>query len=262
MSLALVTGASAGIGREFSKQLAARNITPVLVSRTREKLERLKAEIESEHGVSPVVVPMDLSVPGSADALYEECERLGLEIDILINNAGVGMFGQSVKQESAKIESMLILNIASLTTLSARFASKMIEKGGGRILNVGSFAGDQPTPYFASYAASKRYVHDFSLALRRELQNSGVDVTCLVPGFVNTGFDDRAGIENRRYRALSMRGSLPACKVAEIGLRAMFGGRARVTAGIMNKFLVFISALIPPRVKAAIIHAGVGWIIR
>lgn len=261
-STALVTGASSGIGKEFAKQLASRNILPVLASRNVEKLNGLKAEIEAEFGISAEVIPVDLSVPGSAGTLYEECETRGLDIDILINNAGVGMFGASMDQDPRTIEGMLTLNIVSLTTLSSRFAARMKEKGRGHILNVGSFAGNQPTPYFASYAASKRYVHDFSLALRRELKHTGVRVTCLVPGFVSTSFDANAGIGNPAYLKLSSRGSLPPAAVAKIGLRAMFKGKARVTAGIANKVLVFVVALIPSRPKAAIIHAGMGWIIR
>ncbi len=259
---ALITGASGGIGREFAKQLAAAHIKPVLASRDKEKLEDLRAEIEGDHHICAEVIPIDLSLPGAAGALYKECENRKLAIDILINNAGTGTFGESVTQDSEKIERMLLLNIAALTNLSSIFAAKMIERRSGHILNVGSIAGNQATPYFSSYAASKRYVHDFSLALRRELKGAGVTVTCLVPGFVSTAFDANAGISHPRYLAFSKRGSLPASKVARIGLQAMFKGKARVTAGMANKLLVVSSAIVPPRIKTAVIHSGVGWIIR
>lgn len=259
---ALITGASSGIGWEFSRQLAAARISPVLASRSKEKLDTLKSVIENDYRIEAEVIAIDLSLPGSADALFEECEKRALDIEILINNAGVGMFGASTGQESDKIERMLALNILSLTTLSGRFGAKMMTKGKGRILNVGSFAGNQATPYFASYAASKRYVHDFSTALRYELKRHGVTVTCLVPGFVSTAFDTNAGIANSRYLSFSKRSSLPPSQVARIGLNAMFKGKARVTAGIPNKLLGIAAALIPPRVKAAAILAGVEWIIR
>ncbi len=259
---ALVTGASSGIGREFAKQLAARNIRPVLTSRNLKKLEELRKEIESIYRITAEVIPIDLSVTGSADELIEECEKRNLDIDILINNAGVGMFGMSAEQESPKIESMLTLNVISLTTLSSRFAAKMKEKGGGYILNVGSLAGNQPTPLFSSYAASKGYVHNFSAALRRELKACGVKVTCLVPGYVGTNFDGNAGISNERYLALSRRGGQTPSKVARIGLRAMFRGRGRVTVGLANKLLAFFAGLIPSGVKAAFMHAGIRCIIR
>ena len=259
---ALVTGASSGIGREFSKQLAAQNVALVLTSRNEEKLTHLKVEIEQAYAHNAEIIPIDLSVPGNAISLYKECERRGLDIDILINNAGAGMFGESIAQDSVRIESLLILNMISLTTLSSKFAAKMKLKGSGHILNVGSFAGNQATPYFASYAASKRYVHDFSLALRAELKSAGVNVTCLVPGFVSTDFDSNAGIENSRYLSFSKRGALPASKVAEIGLKAMFRKKARVTAGVVNKAVAVVAGLIPPKVKAAVIRSGVGWISR
>lgn len=259
---ALVTGASAGVGREFSRQLAARGAELVLASRNREKLESLKAEIEAGHGISAEVIFVDLSVPGSGVFLYAECERRGLEVDILVNNAGQGMFGLSTDQEPATIEGLLALNMISLTTLSSMFGAKMRKKGGGHILNVGSFAGNQASPYFASYAASKRYVHDFTLALRRELKGAGVKVTCLVPGFIKTDFDANAGIGNAQYLSLSERGALTPSKVAKIGLSALFKGRAKVTAGAFNKAAGFAASLVPSRIKAALVYSGVKWIIR
>ncbi len=259
---ALVTGASSGVGREFSRQLAARGVDLVLASRNGEKLESLKTEIEAAHGISADVIPVDLSVPGNGAFLYAECEKRGLEIDILINNAGQGMFGLSVDQEPTNIEGLLTLNMVSLTTLSSLFAAKMREKGEGHILNVGSFAGNQATPYFASYSASKRYVHDFSLAFRREMKSAGVKVTCLVPGFIKTDFDANAGIGNARYLSLSERGALSPATVAKIGLAAMFRGRARVTAGAYNKVAVIFSSLVPPRIKAALVYRGIRLIAR
>ena len=259
---ALVTGASSGVGREFSRQLAAKGIDLVLASRNREKLESLKMEIVTAHRISADVIPADLSVQGSGLSLFTECENRRLEIDILINNAGQGMFGLSADQEPVNIEGLLTLNMTSLTTLSSLFGAKMRERGKGHILNVGSFAGNQATPYFASYSASKRYVHDFSLALRRELKKAGVNVTCLVPGFIKTDFDANAGIGNQRYLSLSEQGALPAATVARIGLKAMFRGRGRVTAGAVNKVAVLLAALVPPRIKAAVVYKGVGWIIR
>jgi uncharacterized protein len=259
---ALVTGASTGVGREFSRQLAARGMDLVLASRNREKLESLKTEVEASHGISAVVIPVDLSTPGSGATLFAECEKRGLEIDILINNAGQGMFGLSVDQEPATIEGLLTLNMIALTTLSSMFGARMREKGAGHILNIGSLAGNQATPYFASYSASKRYVHDFSLALRRELKSAGVKVTCLVPGFIKTNFDANAGIGNARYLSLSEQGALSPLLVAKTGLRAMFRGRARVTAGVANKVSAVIASLVPPRVKAALVYSGVKRIIR
>lgn len=259
---ALVTGASSGVGREFSRLLAARGIDLVLASRNREKLEKLKAELETDHSISADVIPVDLSVQGRGLFLFTECENRGHQIDILINNAGQGMFGLSTEQDTVNIEGLLTLNMVSLTSLSALFGAKMKERGNGHILNVGSFAGNQALPYFASYAASKRYVHDFTLALRRELKSDGVKVSCVVPGFIKTDFDANAGIGNTRYLALSEQGALPASAVAKIGLKTMFKGRGRVTAGAINKLAAIFGALVPARIKAALVYRGVGWIVR
>jgi short-subunit dehydrogenase len=159
------------------------------------------------------------------------------------------------------MERLLTLNILSLTSLSILFADQMKKRGSGRILNVGSFAGNQATPLFAPYAASKRYVHDFSLALRNELKSRGVSVTCLVPGFVSTDFDANAGIANSRYLSLSSAGSLTPAQVAKIGLKAMFSGRGRVTAGLFNKIGAALASPVPAKVKAAIIYRAVHRIV-
>ena len=140
---------------------------------------------------------------------------------------------------------MLSLNILSLTSLCGLFGGDMESRGSGRILNVGSLAGEFALPYFASYAASKSYVLGYSLALRAELRASGVSVSCLLPGYVRTGFDENAGIASPAYRAFSVRSGMDAARVARIGLRALGKNRPYAIAGSRNKIASCLAKLVP-----------------
>jgi short-subunit dehydrogenase len=253
---ALVTGASSGIGKEFARQLAQRGVDLVLSGRNRAALDALRAEIVSDHGIEAEVILADLSHPDGARVLFNDCDSRGLEITILVNNAGLGMFGESVEQDAARIEGLLMLNVVSLTTLTSLFGSKMKQRGGGYILNVGSMAGNQATPFFASYAASKGYVHQFTAALRRELAPHRVRVTCLKPGFVRTRFDYNALIDNPRYLKFSERGALPPATVAKAGLRGLFRNKGVIVAGAQNRLAAFFGALVPEGAKAAMIETA------
>ncbi len=254
---ALITGASSGIGTEFSRQLAAKGIPVVLTGRNLDRLNEIKSELKSAHGTDAPVISCDLARTGGARELYDECERRGIVVDILINNAGLGMFGESVQQDADRIEGLLALNVISLTTLSGLFGAKMKARGSGHILNLGSLGGNQATPYFASYAASKRYVHEYSLALRCELRGTGVHVSCLQPGFVKTNFDKNALIDNYRYLSVSEKGGLSAEQVARIGLRGMFRNQGTIVAGLMNNVTLFLGKLVPGPLKATAIKFGV-----
>lgn len=204
MKYALVTGASGGIGREFAVKLAAEGWAIILVGRNEGRLEAARASLSGANAAASVVLPCDLSTPGAAGRLYRACAERGLSVDLLVNNAGSGVFGDSLSLSPEAVEAMVNLNICALTNLCALFGRDMKARGSGRILNVGSFAGLNATPYFASYAASKSYVLDYTLALRAELSGSGVVVTCLLPGYVRTDFDDNAGIESEAYKKFAV----------------------------------------------------------
>lgn len=226
---ALVTGASSGIGREMARILAAQGCRLVLVSRKEDRLNELKRELETETGVEVTVIPADLSERDAAERVYGECMHHGIEVEILINNAGEGYYGDVADMEGERIERMLALDVAALTVLAARFGADMRERGHGRILNVGSVAGFAPLPGMAVYAAAKSYVRSFSLALREELRGSGVTVTCLAPGPTRSNFFTVAGLAQVRGRLMSAR------DVAESGIRGLFRGRAMVVPGILNR---------------------------
>lgn len=250
---ALITGASGGIGREFAMQLAGRGKACILVGRNSVSLSAVLAEFPEPARSQSVVLTSDLSLPGTATALHADCVEKGLVVDLLVNNAGVGLFGPSVDMDTAAVAAMIGLNITALTTLCQLFGSDMRARGGGHILNVGSFVGLNATPFFASYAATKSYVLNYSLALRAELAGSGVGVTCLLPGYVRTGFDEHAGIVNEAYQKFSKANSLAPDVVARIGLRAMDQRKASVIAGGRNRFAALLLGLLPRTAPPAII---------
>jgi len=232
--------------------LASEGWAIVLVGRNAAKLEAVRAGLKGPNAKASVVVPCDLSASGAAERLHAACSEKGLVVDLLVNNAGSGVFGACLDLAPAAIEAMVNLNINALTNLCALFGKDMKARGSGRILNVGSFAGLNATPYFASYAATKSYVLNYSLALRAELRSSGIGVTCLLPGYVRTDFDDNAGIENAKYKKFSNANSLGPDAVARIGLDALARGKAFVIAGARNRFAAFFFGLLPKTAAPAI----------
>jgi len=249
---ALVTGASGGIGREFAIQLAGRGKACILVGRNSGSLNAVLAELSEPARSQSVIMTSDLSVPGAAAGLHDACTKKRLVVDLLVNNAGSGIFGPSVDMDTAAVAAMIGLNVTALTSLCQLFGSDMRARGAGNILNVGSFAGLNATPFFASYAATKSYVLNYSLALRAELAGSGVGVTCLLPGYVRTGFDEHAGIVSEAYKKFSNANSLAPPVVARIGLRAMDRRKASVIAGGRNRFAALLFGLLPRTAPPAI----------
>jgi uncharacterized protein len=222
------------------------------VGRNTERLEETRRSLGPAAVEDSVAIKSDLSEPGAGIALHEYCRKKGYDVELLVNNAGAGLFGESSELPAEKIESMLGLNILSLTSLCALFGKDMKAKAGGRILNVGSLAGNFALPYFASYAASKSYVLSYSLALRAELRRSGVSVCCLLPGYVRTAFDGSAGISSPAYLAFSERSGMEASAVARSGLRALTRDKPYAIAGASNTISYFMSNLVPRSALPAI----------
>lgn len=253
---ALVTGASGGIGAEFARALSREGWRLVLAGRNAERLESVRAGLQGPRAKEAIALQADLSEPGAGERLHRACREGGLEVDLLVNNAGSGLLGQSADLPPAALEAMAALNVTALTVLSSLFGRDMRDRGSGRILNVGSFAGLNATPYFAAYAATKSYVLSFSLALRAELRPRGVGVTCLLPGYVRTNFDAAAGIRSARYLAFSERNAMDAADVARIGLRALARGRAWTVAGARNRLAAFLLGLLPRAAAPALMKAS------
>ncbi|CUH38462.1 Sulfoacetaldehyde reductase [Jannaschia seosinensis] len=217
--LALVTGASSGIGAEIARIHAARGGDLIVAARRQAELDALKVELEAEHDVSVTPVAADLGTSGGQSTVLAACE--GREVGILVNNAGFGGRGTFLERPLADDLAMIDLNIGALVTLCHALGQRMAERGSGRILNVGSTAGMMPGPLQATYFASKAFVNSFSQALDEELRERGVTVTLLAPGYVETGFAARADMEGI---PLTKSGK-DAASVARHGYDAMMAGR-------------------------------------
>jgi len=255
-TFSLVTGATSGIGLEMAKQLAARSHDLILVSRDSRKLQQAADAIKQSHpAVTIHTFAVDLATPGAARRVFEFTERLALQVDTLINNAGVGAYGEHVELDLEQLARMFQLNINALSELCALYGKQMKSRGSGRILNVASTAAYQPTPFIAAYGASKAFVLNYSEALAKELEDFGVTVSCLSPGPTDTGFFgdmDARGIANEHFEKSSRD---TAQHVARVGLRAMFSGRLSKIVGAGNYWLAW-SARIASRSMVASISKG------
>jgi short-subunit dehydrogenase len=241
---ALITGASAGLGYEFAKLFARDKYNLVLVARSGPKLVELAEELRQRHGVSVKTIPLDLGLPRAAQDLFEETQRAGLHVEILVNNAGYGKSGAfaaiALEEEYGQIQ----LNVTALTLLTKLYLGPMLERRSGKIMNVASTAAFQPGPLMAVYYATKAYVLSFSEAIADELRNSGVQVTCFCPGATLTEFQKRAETENSRlFKQLA---PMDAKTVAEDGYRALMAGKSLAISGFKN-WLVAESVRFAPR---------------
>ncbi|MEL6958920.1 MAG: SDR family oxidoreductase [Pseudomonadota bacterium] len=214
---ALITGASSGIGRELAIYHARRGGDLIITARREDALNALKAEIETDHDVSVHVVALDLGTDGGAEALIEAVEGLGIPVEVLINNAGFGGHGLHTERDIATEQAMIDLNVKALVTLTHHFAGKMVEQGGGKILQVGSTAGMMPGPLQAVYFATKAFVNSFSQAIDQELRDKGVTCTVLAPGYVETEFAQVADLEGTDL----VKSGATAKSVAKFGYDAM-----------------------------------------
>jgi short-subunit dehydrogenase len=246
--LALVTGASSGIGYHLALELARRAHDLLLVSRTAERLHDLADRCLHEFGAVARVIPENLSDPAAIERLEKQVE---LPVDVLVNNAGYGIYGSFHQGREADSLGMIDVNIRALTQLTQHFLPGMIHRGQGRILNVASTAAFQPGPGMAVYYATKAYVASFSQALSEELRHSGVTVTALCPGPTMSDFKRRAGLEGVR---LFEKHTMHPAEVAKVGVRGMLRGRRLVIPGLRNRFLAQLVRVAPRRLAAAAVR--------
>lgn len=224
--VALITGASAGLGVDFARQLSARGHRLVLVARRKDRLEALANELGNARAVAA-----DLSKAGAAAKLMADVDAAGEQVEILVNNAGFGLAGRLATQDSKRLRQMIDLNCGALTGLCRAVAPQMVERRSGAILNVASTAAFQPGPGMAVYFATKAYVLSFTEALHEELRRHGVKVTALCPGPTATEFGDVAGF-GRAIPKLVMAQSAP---VVRAGLEGLDRNKAVVVPGLLNK---------------------------
>lgn len=240
---ALVTGASSGFGSEFARGLAARGYDLILTARRVDRLQALQTELRAAHPArNCAILPADLAAAGSVTTLLAGCADLGRPIDVLINNAGFGMYGPFLDAPIERTLEMIDLNTRALTELTWRCARSMAARKSGRILLVSSIAAYQPSPGFAAYAATKAYVSALGLALHHELKGTGVSVTVVEPGTSPTEFGQVA--EHGRSLMHSM-GELSADTIAESALNALFNGQASIVPGWRNATMTTLSRFAP-----------------
>jgi short-subunit dehydrogenase len=221
---ALVTGASAGIGLELAREFARNGLAVILVARNEAKLNEVAAELAGAHGIETAVIACDLAERNGPAALFEEVRRRNLEVQILVNNAGVMETGAFKDADTETLLALVRLNVEALTALTSLFLKPMVARGKGRILNVASLAAFQPLPSMAAYAASKAYVLSLTEALAEELRGKGVTVGALCPGFTDTNLVESAKRENAAFRALPSALLADPKSVAREGYRACMSG--------------------------------------
>lgn len=245
--VALVTGASAGIGHEFVLQLAARGYDVILVARRRERLDELAARVRAEHDVERAeVIAADLADPAAPVAIAASVAELGLNVDLLVNNAGFGTHGRFEKLDPTREHDEINVNVASLVALTHAFLPAMLARGHGGVINVASTASFQPVPYMAVYGATKAFVCSFSEALHEEVRRRGVRVIALCPGPTATEFFGNGHVLEPKAPIRTVR------DVVLTGLRAYDAATPVAIDGLFNKLLIFFSRTMPRKSVLAI----------
>ena len=235
--VALITGASAGLGAEFARQLSAKGHRLVLVARRKERLDELAAELGNARAVE-----MDLSEPAAAERLMADVANHGEHVDMLINNAGFGLTGRFAELDGKRQREMIDLNCGALTELTHAVLPGMIERRSGGILNIASTAAFQPGPGMAVYFATKAFVLSFSEALHDEVKRHGVKVSCLCPGPTRTEFRSVSGFDPKGPLGKL---SADAASVVRAGLNGLERNRAVVVPGFANKAISQVNRLLP-----------------
>lgn len=244
--LALVTGASGGIGAGLARELARHGHDLVLAARSLAPMETLAAELR-ETGAAATVIASDLSKPGAAATLAGDVASRGLTVEVLINNAGLGAAGRFDRNDPARISEILQVNIVALSELTRLLLPGMIARGHGKVMLVASVAAFQPGPRMAAYFASKAYVLSLGEALAYELRRTGVSVTVLCPGATATDFFTTAGADHS-FMARRLRRMMHAEDVARLGYRGLAAGRRVVITGAMNRLVALAGRFAPHRI--------------
>jgi short-subunit dehydrogenase len=253
---AVITGASSGIGLELARLLAKRCDVLVLVARRAERLKLVAAELGASCRIEVII--QDLEVVGGAEALWQKLAQANLHADLFVNNAGFGLFGESLETPLEREQAMIQLNITALFTLTKLAAKQMTEHGGGVVLNLASVAAFQAGPRMAVYFASKAFVLHYSEALDQELHGRNVRVLALCPGNTGSEFHQVAG--TTRVKSMQRATQMDTPTVARIALRQIDQGRRICVPGVLNKVMVVFSQLMPrclvTKISEAVLRIG------
>lgn len=246
MKVTLLTGASNGIGKAWAERLAADKHNLFLVARSETKLKELCEKLSAQHGISAQYMAIDLSEPGADVRVFEETEKRGLVVDCLINNAGIGTAGDFIQVALAEQLAMLQLNITTLVSLTYRYLQQMRARNNGTVVNVASMAAFLPSPFMATYAASKAFVKSFTEAIAEENRPFNIRVMLLCPGATETSFFDTAKINAADKEALLGKANIETPEmVADTAMKGMKSGRLVVVSGRMNRIFAKLSSFVP-----------------
>lgn len=251
----LITGASTGIGAEFARQFAARGDDLILVARSSDRLNELAGELRKAHAVSVAVIAMDLSESGAAAQLFEHTTRLGLEVDVLVNNAGGGTHADVAEADPQRLEREVELNCRTVVGTTARYLPGMRARGSGTIINLASTAAFLALPKMAVYGASKAFVLSFTEALWHEERKHGIRVLAVCPGMTATNFFEAAGEGAVNAASLSdtLRVTRTPKQVVDSTMRALSGRKSSVVDGALNAVVWRgLTRLLPTRTMLAI----------
>ncbi len=249
---ALITGASSGIGEAFARALAARGKNLILVARSTEKLERMARELSARHAIAALPLPADLSVPGAASEIAGTIEARGLQVDLLVNNAGFGGRGEFSKLPLDRQVEMIRLNVQAVMELTHLLLPAMVARRAGGLINVSSVTGFQPIPYAAAYAATKAFVTNFSLGLAEELRPHRIAVVTLAPGGTKTHFVE---IGERSRAKFPGKPQSPE-EVVRLALGKLDSGGGLVVPRRSNRGLLFAQRLLPRTLVPRLIARG------
>jgi short-subunit dehydrogenase len=247
---ALITGASAGIGAALARELAAGGTNLVLTARRRDRLVGLAGELSTKHGVRTLVCVADLAQPGGPPEIFAFTESKAITVDLLVNNAGFGAYGEFRKVQVERLLEMVQVNVSAVVHLTHLYLPGMIARGGGDILILASTAAFQPVPYITTYAATKSFDLEFAEGLAEEVRQHGIRVCALCPGSTESEFLEVAGQRHHTRRPQET-----AEKVARVGLRALAAGKGSVISGFTN-WLGAESVRFVPRPMVARIAGG------
>jgi short-subunit dehydrogenase len=240
---ALITGGSSGIGYELAKLFAKDGYNLIVVSRNQEHLDRVQSELEQQFKIEVQSISKDLSLKESPLEIYNEVKTKGIDVDVLVNDAGQGVFGEFIDTDIDRELEIIQLNIGAYVVLTKCFLKDMVARGAGKILNVGSIAGEMPGPWQSVYHGTKAFINSWSEAIRSEVKDKGVTVTVLLPGATDTDFFSKADMENSKIVQESKL-SDPA-KVAQDGFDALMSGDDKIVSGLKNKVQVAIGNFMP-----------------
>jgi len=243
LNYALVTGASSGIGWHISELLAKKGYPVIAVSNQPLQLDDLKRSLEKKYGIRVVTINCDLALENSAQEVFEHCEEQNLNVEVLVNDAGTLIFGEALEVDFPRTRSILNLHISTPVLLCRLFAEQMIITGQGYILNVASISSVMPYPTISLYGPTKAFLRYYTRALRTELKQSGIKVTCLLPGATLTSLYDPGRFNTPLKRKLGIIQKPEA--VAKAGISALFRDRPESIPGLINKLIVFLLPLIP-----------------